>query len=98
MAFKCTRGSLERLCSAFRDHMSNRNYSRNLELKSFLLSYYHINEAENSGVQIPAEIRWLGGAKVRARFQEKKEGASSVVAAVLGEATFNRPQVFHLFR
>ena len=46
-------------------------------------------EAENSGVQIPAEIRWLGGAKVRARFQEKKEGASSVVAAVLGEATFN---------
>ena len=22
-------------------------------------------EAENSGVQIPAEIRWLGGAKVR---------------------------------
>ena len=47
-------------------------------------------EAENSGVQIPAEIRWLGGAKVRARFQEKKEGASSVVAAVLGEATFNR--------
>ena len=25
-------------------------------------------EAENSGVHIPAEIRWLGGAKVRARF------------------------------
>ena len=47
-------------------------------------------EAENSGIQIPAEIRWLGGAKVRARFQEKKEGASSVVAAVLGEAIFNR--------
>ena len=47
-------------------------------------------EAENSGVQIPAEIRWLGGAKHRARFQEKKEGASSVVAPVLGEATFNR--------
>jgi hypothetical protein len=47
-------------------------------------------EAENSGVQIPAEIRWLGGAKVRARFQERKEGASSVVAAVLGEAAFNR--------
>ena len=43
-------------------------------------------EAENSGVRITAEIRWLGGAKVRARFQEKKEGASSVVAAVLGEA------------
>ena len=47
-------------------------------------------EAENSGVQIPAEIRWLGGAKVRARFQEKTVGASSVAAAVLGEATFNR--------
>ena len=46
-------------------------------------------EAENSGVQIPAEIRWLGGAKVRAWFQEKKEGAFSVVAAVLGEVTFN---------
>ena len=29
-------------------------------------------------------------AKVRARFQEKKEGASSVVAAVLGEASFYR--------
>ena len=26
-------------------------------------------EAVNSGVHIPAEIRWLGGAKVRARFQ-----------------------------
>ena len=43
-------------------------------------------EAENSGVQIPTKIRWVGGAKVRARFQEKKEGASSVVAAVLKEA------------
>ena len=47
-------------------------------------------EVENSGVRIPAEIRWLGGAKVRARFQEEKEGTSSVAAAVLGEATFNR--------
>ena len=47
-------------------------------------------EAENSGVHIPAEIRWLGGAKVRARFQEKKDGSSSVVAAALGEAAFNR--------
>ena len=46
-------------------------------------------EAENSGVHIPAEVRWLGGAKVRARFQEK-EGTSSVVATVLGEAAFNR--------
>ena len=47
-------------------------------------------EAENSGVYIPAEVRWLGGAKARARFQEKRDGSSSVVAAVLGEATFGR--------
>ena len=46
-------------------------------------------EAEDIGVHIPAEIRWLGGAKVGARFQEK-EGTSSVVATVLGEAAFNR--------
>ena len=46
-------------------------------------------EAEN-GVHIPAEIRWLGGAKVRARFQASRNGSSSVVAAVLGEATFGR--------
>ena len=52
-------------------------------------------EAENSGVQIPAEIRWLGGAKVRARFQKKREGTSSVVAAVLGEAAFNRLCRYH---
>ena len=47
-------------------------------------------EAENNGMQIPAEIRWLGGAKVRARFQANKDSSSSVVAAVLGEATFGR--------
>ena len=47
-------------------------------------------EAENCGMHIPAEIRWLGGAKVRARFQNEKDGSSSVVAAVLGEATFGR--------
>ena len=47
-------------------------------------------EVENSGVHIPAEIRWLGGAKVWARFQEKKDGSSSGVAAVLGEATSGR--------
>ena len=47
-------------------------------------------EAVNSGMHIPAEIRWLGGAKVRARFQKEKDGSSSVVAAVLGEATFGR--------
>ena len=44
---------------------------------------------ENSGVHIPAEIRWLSRAMVRAWFQEKKDG-SPVVAAVLGEATLNR--------
>ena len=39
-------------------------------------------EAENSGVHILAKIRWLGAAKVQARFQTCKEGTSSVVAAV----------------
>ena len=49
-------------------------------------------EAENSGmhIRILAEIRWLGGAKVCACFQASKDGSSSVVAAVLGEATFGR--------
>ena len=47
-------------------------------------------EAENTGGQIPAEIRWLGGAKVLARFQANKDGSSSVVAVVLGEAAFSR--------
>ena len=45
-------------------------------------------EAENSGMHIPAKIRWLGGDKVRARFQKKKDSFSSMVAAVLGEAAF----------
>ena len=43
---------------------------------------------ENSRMHIPAEIRWLGGVTVRARFQADRDGSSSVVAAVLGEATF----------
>ena len=47
-------------------------------------------EAENAGVRVPAEIRWLGGAKVRARFQREGCGSSSVVAAVLGEEAFNQ--------
>lgn len=47
-------------------------------------------EAENSGVHIPVEIRWLGGANIRTRFHADKDGSSSVVAAVLGEATFGR--------
>ena len=47
-------------------------------------------EAENSGMHIPAELRWLGGPKVRARFQANKDGSSSVLAAVLGDATFGR--------
>ena len=55
-----------------------------------LRKLYEELEAENSRVQIPAEIGWRGGVKVRAWFQEKKEGASSVVATVLGEASFNR--------
>ena len=47
-------------------------------------------EAEDSGVRVPAEVRWLGRAKVRARYQGIRGGTSSVVAAVLGEVTFNR--------
>ena len=47
-------------------------------------------EAENAGAQAPTDIRWLGGVKVRARFQREGCGSSSVVAAVLGEAVFNR--------
>ena len=47
-------------------------------------------EAENSGMHMPAEIRWLGGAKARARYQEVQGGTSSVVAAVLGEAIIDR--------
>ena len=47
-------------------------------------------EAENAVVQVPADIRWLGGAKVRARFQRAGCGGLSVVAAVLGETVFNR--------
>ena len=47
-------------------------------------------EAENDGVSIPADIRWLSRAKAQARFQETRGGTSSVVAAVLGGATFSR--------
>ena len=47
-------------------------------------------EAENDGVHIPADIRWLSWAKAQARFQETRGGTSSVVAAVLGDATFSR--------
>ena len=47
-------------------------------------------EAENSSVIIPAEIRWLSRAKAQTRFQELRDGTSSVVAAVLGDATFSR--------
>ena len=45
-------------------------------------------EAENGGVSIPAEIRWLSRAKAQARFQELKGGTSSVVVAVVGDVTF----------
>ena len=47
-------------------------------------------EAKNEGVEIPADIRWLSRAKAQARFQETRGGTSSVVAAVLGDATFSR--------
>ena len=47
-------------------------------------------EAESSEISILAEVGWLGGAEVRARFQEFRCGTSSAVAAVLGEATFGR--------
>ena len=46
-------------------------------------------EAENAGVSVPAEIRWLSGAKAKARFHREGCGSSSVVAAVLGEEVFN---------
>ena len=32
-------------------------------------------EAENTGVRIPAEVRWLSGAKARARFHRDGEGS-----------------------
>ena len=41
-------------------------------------------------MHIQAEIRWLGGATLRARFQANRDGSSSVVAAVLSEAAFCR--------
>lgn len=47
-------------------------------------------EAENAGVQVPADIRWLSGAKARARFHREGCGSSSAVAAVLGEEAFGR--------
>ena len=47
-------------------------------------------EAENTGVSIPIKIRWLSRAKAQARFQELRDGTSSVVDAVLGDATFSR--------
>ena len=47
-------------------------------------------EAENTGVRVPAEIRWLSGAKARARFHREECGSSSVVAAVLSEEVFNQ--------
>ena len=46
-------------------------------------------EAENDWVHIPADIRWLSRAKAQARFQETRGGTSSVVAAILGDATFS---------
>ena len=47
-------------------------------------------DVENSGVTIPAEVRWLSRTKAHARFQELRDGTSSVVAAVLGDTAFSR--------
>ena len=48
-------------------------------------------EAENEGLRTPAEIRWLGRVvNIRACFDECHDTAATVVAAVLGEATFSR--------
>ena len=43
-AFKYTHGNLERLCSAFRGHETDRKCPHILELKSFLFSFHHISE------------------------------------------------------
>ena len=48
-------------------------------------------EAENEGVKIPSDLRWLDQASdVRTLFQEMTIPASSVTFAILGEATFTR--------
>ena len=47
-------------------------------------------EAENTDVRVPAEVRWLSGAKARAHFHREECGSSSVVAAVLSEEVFGR--------
>ena len=47
-------------------------------------------EAENTGVRVPADIRWLSGAKARARFHRDGCGSSSVAATVLSEEVFGR--------
>ena len=45
-------------------------------------------EAENAGVRVLAEARWLSGAKARARSHRDGEGSSTVVATILGEEVF----------
>ena len=45
-------------------------------------------EAENSGVNIPAEIRWLGGTKVRARFQKYEDGTVTAQTLALTHTRF----------
>ena len=48
-------------------NISSTRYMRDKRRRG-LVSLWEEPEADNSGVRIPAEIRWLGGAKVRARF------------------------------
>ena len=45
---------------------------------------------ENTGVRVPAEVRWLSGAKARARFHCEECGSLSVVAAVLSVEVFKQ--------
>ena len=45
-------------------------------------------EAEKSGVNIPAEIRWLGGTKVRARFQKYEDATVTAQTLALTHTRF----------
>ena len=47
-------------------------------------------EAENKGVLVPSQIRWLLSVEVRASYRECWTCDSSVVAPVLGGAVFAR--------
>ena len=47
-------------------------------------------EAENKGVQVPSQIRWLRSVEVRASYRECRTRDLSVVAPVLGGAVCAR--------